>query len=245
MFDATTIAKIEELARPQIHTVEDNEYAIAGDGTYRQIRPNLDYPTGLELYSLDALVQMIKTEATKQYSAPIYIMAKGHDEVACFLSPDQELRHMRLTLYDVHAKDVPGWNATDNLPFEEALIAIRTRFQQTPDTEYLLKLLSEITNKAKVTYADNGIATSVVTQSGVALQQSVPIRPIVSLRPYRTFQEIEQPASEFHIRISERGIRFIEADGGMWKLAARKTIAEYLNNSLANEIADGNVVVML
>lgn len=245
MIDATTIAKIEELARPQIHAFGENEYVISGGGALSQIRPEMDYATEIQLYSLDALVQMIKTEALRGYKPPIYIMAKGHDGVECFLSPNSELRYRRMTLYSVSAKDVPGWSAADVLPFEEALIAIRTRFQQTPDTEYLLKLLSEITNKAKVTYADNGIATSVVTQSGVALQQSVPIKPIVSLRPYRTFQEIEQPASEFHIRISERGIRFIEADGGMWKLAARKSIVEYLGENLSNEIAKGHVVVMI
>ncbi len=243
--DALAIAKIEELARPQIHAVDGEEYLISGNGAYSQIRPELDHATGLDLYSLDALVQMIQTEAAKKYSAPIYIMAKGHDEVACFLSPDKELRHMRLTLYNVCAKDVPGWGETSDFGFTDALIAIRTRFQPSTDAEYLLRLLSEISCGAKVTFADNGIATTVVQTKGVALQDSVPIKPIVSLRPYRTFQELEQPESQFHIRISEHGIRFIEADGGMWKLTARKTIAEYLSERLANELADGVVVIML
>jgi hypothetical protein len=242
---AMAIGKIEEMARPQIHKVGENEYVIGRGGEVTEIRPELDFAKTKELYSLDALVQMIKTEAVKLHESVIYVMAKGHDRVECFLQPNPELRQHRQLIYDVQLKDVPGWNAKDGMPFEEALIAVRTCFQQTPDTEYLLKLLSEITNKAKVTYSDNGIATSVVTQNGVALQQSVPIRPIVALRPYRTFQEIEQPASEFHIRISERGIRFIEADGGMWKLEARKTIAKYFGENLEAEIADGRVVVML
>ncbi|MFQ8836330.1 MAG: hypothetical protein ACLR8L_00220 [Oscillospiraceae bacterium] len=55
--------------------------------------------------------------------------------------------------------------------------------------------------------------------------------------PYRTFQEIEQPVGLFLIRIDERGITFTEADGGMWKLEARKTIKAYLERSvLAAEI---------
>jgi hypothetical protein len=245
MLDASFIAKLEEMARPQIHAVDGHEYVVSTSGNYSEIRPELDYPLTINLYSLDALLQMVKTEAIKRYEPPIYIMANGHDKVECFLSPNNSLRGTRLVLYSVLIKDVPGWNTKDVLPFEEALIAVRTRFQQTPDTEYLLRLLSEISNKAKVTYSDNGIATSVVQQSGVALQQSIPIRPIVSLRPYRTFQEIEQPASEFHIRISEHGIRFIEADGGMWKLTARQTVAGYLCTNLVEEIEKGTVVVML
>lgn len=70
-------------------------------------------------------------------------------------------------------------------------------------------------------------------------------RPIINLRPYRTFQELEQPASDFLIRLDERYIRFIEADGGMWKLEARKAIKEYLEKELAELIADRVVVVAL
>mgnify|MGYP006990173511 CR=1 FL=1 len=49
-------------------------------------------------------------------------------------------------------------------------IAMRTRFQETTDTIYALKLLSDICCGAKVVYNDNGIATTVTTQKGVALQ---------------------------------------------------------------------------
>ena len=42
---------------------------------------------------------------------------------------------------------------------------------------------------------------------------------------------MEQPASEFLIRITDRGIKFIEADGGMWRLAARKIIKAGLENA--------------
>lgn len=97
----------------------------------------------------------------------------------------------------------------------------------------------------KVTYNDNGIATSVVTKTGVALQTNESIRPIVSLRPYRTFQEVEQPASQFLIRINERGILFTEADGGMWKLKARETVKAYFEERLSDEISNGSVVVAL
>ena len=131
------------------------------------------------------------------------------------------------------------------MPFEEALIALRTRFQPTADTEYALKLLSDITTGSKVTYNDNGIATSVVTKKGIDLQSNASIRPIIKLRPYRTFQEVEQPESQFLIRINERNISFIEADGGMWKLSARNTVKKYLEKALESEIQSGHVVVVL
>jgi len=96
-----------------------------------------------------------------------------------------------------------------------------------------------------VVYNDNGIATTVTTQKGVALQTNAQIKPLVSLKPYRTFQEVEQPESIFLIRINDRGISFTEADGGMWKLKARETIKAFLEDKLSQEIADGSVIVAL
>lgn len=59
------------------------------------------------------------------------------------------------------------------------------------------------------------------------------------------FQEVEQPESQFLIRINERNISFIEADGGMWKLSARNTVKKYLEKALESEIQSGHVVVVL
>ena len=88
-------------------------------------------------------------------------------------------------------------------------------------------------------------ATSVTTQKGVALQTNEQIRPLVKLRPYRTYQEVEQPESIFLIRVNDRGISFFEADGGMWKLAARQTIKKYLESRLEQEVSEGSVHVVL
>ena len=148
-------------------------------------------------------------------------------------------------LYKAVATDVPGWDGKVSLPFEEALIALRTRFQPATDTEYALRLLSNITTGGKVTYNDNGVATSVVTKKGIDLQSNEAIKPIIKLRPYRTFQEVAQPESQFLIRINERNITFIEADGGMWKLEARNTVKKYLEEALKAESDAGKVVIVL
>ena len=245
MLPRDTLEKLEEMSQPVATEINGNYFILRKDG-FTQIREEIDSPSALTLYSLDALVFLIKSEALALfYSLPVYIEAEAHDKVTCFLPLAVSGRFHRSVIYTSIAKDVPGWDVDRELPYEEALIAVRTRFQHSEDTEYLLRLLSDISNGAKVTYANNGIATTVITQKGIALQSGEAIKPIISLKPYRTFQEIDQPASEFHIRVSERGIRFIEADGSMWKLAARKAAVEYLRNRLADEVEDGRVYVML
>ena len=239
------IEKIQELAQPIIHEQNGKSFCIRKDGI-QQIFPEKNTPDTLDLYSLDSLVKMIKTEAVKSYKPPIYVTIPTHLKAICFAQPlGDTKRYQRPEMYAAHATNIPGWEECVQLPFEEMQIALRTQFQETADTNYALKLLSDITTGAKITFNDNGIATSVVTQKGISLQSNEAIRPIVKLKPYRTFQEVEQPESTFLIRISERGIRFVEADGGMWKLQARNNLKGYLEEALAAEISAGDVVVAL
>lgn len=238
------IEHIQKTTQPMVSFVDGHTYVITPDGTANEIIPSIEHPDTLPLHSLDALVKMVKTEASEM-DAPLYITIPDHKTVQCFGQPDAENRYFRQFYYEAHATDVPGWDSRQELGFEEAQIAMRTRFQETPDTAYLQKLLSEITCGAKVTMNDNGIATSVVTQKGVALQSNEAIRPIVKLCPYRTFQEVQQPESLFLIRINERRILFIEADGGMWKLKARETVKAFLEDRLKAEVEEGSVVIAL
>ena len=219
------IEKIEELAKPIILDKGDRTYAVNKDGEAQEIIPEVVYQSCLYLNSLDALVQMVKTEGTRaDRPDKLYLSVKDHMTVTCFGHPQHDLREDRIFYYEAAAKDVPGWDGEVKMPFDRAAVALQTRFQDGGDRDYALTLLSQITCGAKVTYNDTGIATTVVTNKGVSLQQNSTIRPIVKLRPYRTFQEVDQPEGLFLIRIDERGITLTEADGGRWKLDARKTI---------------------
>lgn len=66
------------------------------------------------------------------------------------------------------------------------------------------------------------------------------------LQPYRTFLEVEQPASDFLLRLDKEGRPALyEADGGAWKLEAKRNIAAYLCEQLADLVECGSVVVMI
>ena len=239
------IEHIQNTALPIIHETADAVYAVTADGS-KKIADLPCYPDTVTLTSLDALVKLVQAEAViAEPNRPLFITIPNHLTVQCFSRFDVADNNHRQTYYIAKATDVPGWESKVQLPFEEAQIALRTRFQDTPDTQYAMRLLTEISTGARITFNDNGVATTVVTKKGIDLQANEAIRPIITLKPYRTFQEVEQPDSMFLIRISERGISFIEADGGMWKLRAREIIKEYLEERLDPEIDDGAVVVAL
>lgn len=236
------IEKITELAGPKTFKVGEKTFS---DGILTEVTSFVDMPQERALTSLDAVVKLILNEAVQTYQAPYFVTIPDYKTVEVFTRAYADKRFLRNELYKANATDVPGWGECEKLGFEQASIALQTRFQESVDREYALMLLSQITCGGKVTYNDNGIATTVVTQKGVALQGTEAIRPLVKLKPYRTFQEVEQPESLFLIRIDERGISFTEADGGMWKLAARKTVKSYLESELAELVNSGDVVIAL
>lgn len=238
------IEKIESMSGRMVREINGVFYQITGDG-YNQIVPEVVMPETLTVFSLDALVKLIKSEGIKKDN-PLYVSVCDAEEVIVYGDArGEDDRYKRPNYYRAIVKDVPGWPEKLTLGFDEAMIAMRSCVEETPDSVYALTLLSGITSGAKVTYTDNGVATSVVKQSGVALQTNEKIRPIIKLKPYRTFQEVPQPESEFLIRVTEKGIMFKESDGGMWHLTARNSIKEYLEAVLEKEINDGNVIVML
>lgn len=238
------IEHIQETTKPSIFEKDGETFVIRAGGEANQLRPVIDRADTLALTSLDAMVKMIQSEGLK-IQTPLYITVPNHLTVRCFGKVQTESRQYRQEYYTAKATDVPGWEPESKLGFEEAQIALRTRFQGTQDTTYALKLVSDITCGAKVVYNDNGIATTVTTQKGIALQENAQVRPLISLKPYRTFQEVDQPESIFLIRISERGISFIEADGGMWKLRAREIIKAFLEDRLSEELDRGDVIIAL
>ncbi len=241
------IAYLRETAEPKIIDVNGHTFSVDHEGAYQEIKHFESRPEMITLSSLDALVKMVRKESAGFFACcgPLYISVGSCDKISCFTSPIDDLDCDRVYWYTVSATDIPGWDATVKMPFDQAAVALQTRFQDTDDKQYTLTLLSQITTGAKVTYNDIGVATTVVTQRGVSLQTNSTIKPLVKLRPYRTFQEVEQPEGLFLIRIDERGITFTEADGGMWRLQARKTVKAFLEEQLKDLVENGSVVVMM
>lgn len=73
---------------------------------------------------------------------------------------------------------------------------------------------------------------------GVAAKADAIVPNPVSLAPYRTFQEVEQPISQFVFRIGDRGtpeFKLVEAEGGIWKTEAVRKIKDYLELVLSEQ----------
>lgn len=180
-------------------------------------------------------------DTLEKVGTTIMVQVKSNDTVEVMTTYLSDFS--RNTLYRAKA-DAPGLR-TGFRGREVALIELRSLCIPNEGTAYLLDLLSRMTNENSVSTNDNGVTQTVEARQGVALNAVVEIKPRVMLRPFRTFLEVEQPESEFLLRVEpDEGIGFFEADGGIWKLEAKKNIADYFLKNMGDLIDAGKVVVM-
>lgn len=234
---AKMIDKIVSLKQTQTFEVGGQTYT---DGHLTRIPPHVDRPECITVSGLDGVCKLIRTEMEK-VGVTILVQAKSYKtvEVMTTYLPD----FSRNALYRAEA-DVPGLR-TGFRDRETALIELRSLFIPNDGTQYLLDLLSRITDEKSVSSRDNGVTQVVEARQGVALNAVVEVKPRILLRPFRTFLEVEQPESEFLLRVdANKGIGFFEADGGVWRLEAKRNIADYFARNLADLIDAGRVVVM-
>ena len=117
------------------------------------------------------------------------------------------------------------------------MIALQSNFQMTPDLEAIMKFAGNVEKKNEQTYSDDGRTQVATMNVGVASKADVIVPNPVGLIPFRTFQEVEQPRSQFVFLISDKGIpafKIVEAEGGIWKNEAVQNIKEYFENELGD-----------
>lgn len=232
------VNKIVELAAPSTYVIDGHTYS---NEHLDRIDPPKWMPKSIDVTGLDSVCKLVRNEA-KAVGRKIFVQIKAYNEVKVFSTYDEQ--YERSYLYRCVA-DTPSVTVNRFNPYENAVIELRSLYIPNKDTDYLLQLLSSISSESKVVSTDNGVTQSVEAKQGIALSQMVAVKPRVSLKPFRTFIEVDQPESEFLLRISSDGkIGLYEADGGVWKLEATRNVAEFFEKELKDLIDSGDVVVI-
>lgn len=215
---------------------------VYSDKDLVRIAPHIARPSRISVTGLDSIVKLVRNELDMFGNLPLYIRVDGARKVTVFSTYDEEME--RDNLYEATC-DVPDFREGFR-PYEQAVIELRSKFIPGEGADYMLDLLSRISKESGVTTQDNGVTQTVAARQGVSLKHYVGIKPRVSLCPYRTFLEVGQPESEFLLRLDGDGnVGLFEADGGMWKMDAKRRISAYFEAELAGAIESGSVVVMM
>ncbi|PKN20925.1 MAG: hypothetical protein CVU71_03860 [Deltaproteobacteria bacterium HGW-Deltaproteobacteria-6] len=178
--------------------------------------------TGIFDYVPDVKKQMIQVASNKS----VYV-----------LDADFSDAWLNRSVYLEAVHESPVFKFGDFMDVEIFIIAMQALFVQDETTALILKLIGNVKDEGVSNYNDDGITQQVTAKTGISLVAKVPVPNPVTLRPYRTFMEVEQPASTFIFRIKggqgeAPRCALFEADGRMWRLEAIKNIKAWLADKI-------------
>lgn len=129
---------------------------------------------------------------------------------------------------------------------ERFMIELQANFEENDDLKAVMRMAGNIDKKNSQSYVDDGVTQVATITVGVAAKADALVPNPVTLIPYRTFQEVKQPASKFVFRIGDKEVpafEIVEAEGGIWKNEAVNNIKQYIRANLPVTLADRIVII--
>jgi hypothetical protein len=239
--DEKTIEKIQRLVEERmIVEVEGRKYTPAA------LRPVMyvPRPNTTEVHNLRGFCGFINNDIDKRIAKDSSLIVVDSPEKVRLISAvsGDDLHREELVMAELD-------ETLNEFPFgrflsqEEFAIRLRSLFvkKDGDDFEYVLSYASKLTGGTQIDGEDDGITQRVSVKRGMsgALKEQVALKPIVKLSPYRTFREVEQPESEFLLRVQLSSddaptVALFEADGGTWVNQATENVVQYIQSLVQN-----------
>jgi inactivated superfamily I helicase len=228
------IDRVLQLSKPNLETINDLVYADR-----QLILVRTPEPEQYAVSTLSGLIMLLESTDFDPASAflkvnslsHVSLVGRGRDEwrrIPCYANAklDSELKQFPFDSFIDHEKFVIG---------------LLSQFVSEGDLASVVDLASKLTEETTAETTDDGFGQKATMKAGVHLKAERTIKSRVTLTPFRTFREVEQPASDFIFRVRPGGMcALYEADGGQWRVAAMRNLATWLTNALR-----GSAVVSL
>lgn len=188
----------------------------------------------IKMNTLSSLVEYLTSGADVLQDC-MFIHVQSPTKVSVFsaLDPDRGREY----LVEVNAQ-IPTFDFGRFIDHETFCINLQSKFIDCAETDraLLLKFAGTVEAGTVAEYGDDGVTQKATVKTGIASKGEAIIPSPAFLRPFRTFIEVEQPASSFIFRMNQdRGsiqCALFEADGGAWKNVAMEHIKIYLRDAL-------------
>ena len=215
-----------------IRSETGKEYFDSNEYNLQELNPR-KYAPILELQTLKSLVDYLKSDNDFINNRKLVVVVDSFHRVSVYDQVDFENgKRPQLVSVKATVPVIPFSNWRDQ---EEFNIMLQSMFINDADRNLVLDFASHLKIEKGAEAQDNGVTQTVTVRDGVASLAHAKTPNPVTLRPYRTFNEVEQPASQFVFRVNKSAnLALFEADGGKWKLDAVKNISDYLKTELAN-----------
>lgn len=224
-------------AKVQDITLADGTVQTFSDKPLHRLQKHIPMvDKAIEMCTLTSLVDYIKGNIDSM-SDKMIIQVVDPETVVLFSQLNEERYREKMVV--VKAR-IPDFRFDTYMDQENFCINLQSKFIDDPDTDraLILKFAGTMEAGTIAEYGDDGVTQKATVKTGIASKGEAIVPNPVKLRPYRTFLEVEQPASEFIFRVKQNkydGIScaIFEADGGAWKIAATSSIKDYLQFELS------------
>lgn len=241
-----SLAHTAQSAAPRVTEIGGVPY---GTTPLHDLRTKLTPPVPLKVHTLSGLVDYLAANRDQLPLADLslHVVGPGLVNLVSKLEGDfaQRFTYAQAELFD-RLGSVSGFAFGQFIELERMNIALQALFAPTHDRDAVLAVLGNIRTDNGVQQEDDGVGQRVTVRGGVHLVAETRVPNPVVLAPFRTFDEVEQPASPFVLRVKEAGAAGVtaalfEADGGAWRTVAVGRVATWLRDSLP---ADSGVAVL-
>ncbi len=227
------IIKLEELTKEANSTEEVHGRIFST----RKFEPIIfdPRPETINVFSLTAIVDYINENHDGYEKKDLLIHVKDPGLVIVYDKVSGELRKRTRVIAA----------STDNeeyFPFgawmgqEEFIIKASALFFDTDHKAHILKAAGCMIAEASLKGTDDGATMAYTSHNGVVTPDVDEVLHVVTLKPFRTFRQVEQPESSFIFRYRAEGneikVALFEADGGTWKHVAMANIKAFFKEEL-------------
>ena len=229
------IDRILELNRPERVMIEGRNYTPLD---LSPVEP--PSPKSHTVHTLGGLADYIRSNVDDLDYLNLIVHVASHDCVQVFSGLNEEWRkrefYLQASLLPV-VFDFDRW-----LDQESFVIGMMAKFRPENDRDDILQVVGNLVENTQVKIEDDGMTQQVSAKAGIGRIVDVSIENPVTLTPYRTFIEVEQPASKFVLRMRKGGegkapqIALFEADGGAWRIEAINNVARWLKAELPEDV---------
>jgi hypothetical protein len=228
LIDAKFVTKVTDLAETKALTFTDLIDGKSHDYTTKQVfevqpKPP-SQPETVKVLTLAGFAQLVEEKIDGLDTKDFFIHVVDHETVELVASTTDKYGR-RLTLITAEPVEFEGFRFGQWTEQENFIIGVASKFADTDDKQYVLATASSLTTAATSLSEDNGFSQTATVKAGMKTAETVKLKGVVELAPFRTFPEVGQPISNFVFRAktSPNGpplLMLVEADGGKWKIDA-------------------------
>lgn len=238
------LEKVEEMVQPQTLTEGIRTFV---DKPMHMLVDEIAADTPLHTNSLSSVADYIKSNADFDALASDgrkIIHVESEKTVWLYTEMNSFKKRSALLLASAWVSSFPfgQW-----LSLENFIISVQANFVADEHRDELLSFVATVKQDTGVEQQDDGVTQKVTTRSGVSLSRTSKVPNPITLRPFRTFSEVEQPESSFVFRIKAEegcGVKaaLFAADGDAWRHDAILKIRDYFQTHVIAE--DDSVIVL-